>query len=286
MNSAVIAPTTRTTLSAVSDCSKRGDMRATMNIPAVTMVAAWISAEMGVGPSMESGSQTCRGNWADFPIAPMKSRMHIRLATDQSAPGKDAQRRPLERGRQLEHFGVAQSAEVEQHRRHPEQKAEISDPVHEKRLQVGAYGGLALKPEPDEEVGDHADRFPPEEELQEVVRHAQHEHCEGEQGDVAEESLVARIVAHVSDGVDVHHERNEGHHEHHGRAQRVHEEPYLQGQVSDLAPVVERAFVGGSPFEHDVSEGGARDQSRNAHAEDADPVRPPTFLWSFRTPRR
>ncbi len=32
--------------------------RATMYTPAVTMVAAWIRAETGVGPSMASGSQT------------------------------------------------------------------------------------------------------------------------------------------------------------------------------------------------------------------------------------
>jgi hypothetical protein len=32
--------------------------RATMYTPAVTMVAAWISAETGVGPSIASGSQT------------------------------------------------------------------------------------------------------------------------------------------------------------------------------------------------------------------------------------
>jgi hypothetical protein len=31
-----------------------------MNTPAVTMVAAWISAETGVGPSIASGSQVCR----------------------------------------------------------------------------------------------------------------------------------------------------------------------------------------------------------------------------------
>ncbi len=32
--------------------------RTTMYTPAVTMVAAWISALTGVGPSMASGSQT------------------------------------------------------------------------------------------------------------------------------------------------------------------------------------------------------------------------------------
>ena len=59
-------------------------MRATMKMPAVTMVAAWISAEMGVGPSMESGSQTCSGIWADLPMAPMNRSTQIRVISDQS----------------------------------------------------------------------------------------------------------------------------------------------------------------------------------------------------------
>ena len=63
-------------------------MRATMKMPAVTIVAAWISAEIGVGPSMESGSQTCRGNCADFPIAPMNSRMQVTVTSDQFMPGR------------------------------------------------------------------------------------------------------------------------------------------------------------------------------------------------------
>ena len=41
-------------------------MRAIMNTPATTMVAAWMSAETGVGPAMASGSQVCRRNWPDF----------------------------------------------------------------------------------------------------------------------------------------------------------------------------------------------------------------------------
>jgi hypothetical protein len=40
MNSAVMAPITRMKLSAVSLSSNRGDMRATMKMPAVTIVAA------------------------------------------------------------------------------------------------------------------------------------------------------------------------------------------------------------------------------------------------------
>ena len=36
------------------------------------MVAAWISADTGVGPAMASGSQVCSGNWPLLPMMPMK----------------------------------------------------------------------------------------------------------------------------------------------------------------------------------------------------------------------
>jgi len=87
MNSAVIAPMVMTKLNAVSDSSNSGDMRATMKMPAVTIVAAWISAEIGVGPSIESGSQTCSGNCALLPIAPMNRQMQATVKSIQSVPG-------------------------------------------------------------------------------------------------------------------------------------------------------------------------------------------------------
>ncbi len=52
-----------------------------MYTPAVTMVAAWISAETGVGPSMASGSQTYNGNCADLPHAPTSRSMAIAVRT-------------------------------------------------------------------------------------------------------------------------------------------------------------------------------------------------------------
>ncbi len=47
-------------------------MRAMRYTPAVTIVAAWISAETGVGPAMASASQVCSGSWADLPQAPSR----------------------------------------------------------------------------------------------------------------------------------------------------------------------------------------------------------------------
>jgi hypothetical protein len=49
-----------------------------MKMPATTMVAAWISADTGVGPAMASGSHTCRMNWPLFDIT---AAVRHRLAT-------------------------------------------------------------------------------------------------------------------------------------------------------------------------------------------------------------
>ena len=46
------------------------------------MVAAWIRALTGVGPSIASGSQTCSGNCADLPMDPQKIRTAVKVATE------------------------------------------------------------------------------------------------------------------------------------------------------------------------------------------------------------
>ncbi|OIQ64015.1 hypothetical protein GALL_544390 [mine drainage metagenome] len=59
-----------------------------MNTPAVTMVAAWINAETGVGPSIASGSQVCSRNCADLPIAPMNRRRQVSVSASACQPKK------------------------------------------------------------------------------------------------------------------------------------------------------------------------------------------------------
>ena len=66
-------------------------------MPAATIVAAWISAEAGVGPSMASGSQSWNGSWADLPATPKRrqSSAAVRSVVDgaaasDSAPGGTA----------------------------------------------------------------------------------------------------------------------------------------------------------------------------------------------------
>ena len=50
------------------------------------MVAAWISAETGVGPSMASSSQACSGTWADLPQAPSRRSRPNAVSVFSEAP--------------------------------------------------------------------------------------------------------------------------------------------------------------------------------------------------------
>ena len=76
----VTQPTTATTARAFGAIEKTAFVRAIMYTPAVTIVAAWINALTGVGPSIASGSQTYNGSCADFPVAPTKSNKAIAVS--------------------------------------------------------------------------------------------------------------------------------------------------------------------------------------------------------------
>ena len=83
---AVKAPTTLIVTIAPGTKANTGYIRVIMYTPAVTIVAAWIRAETGVGPSIASGSQTYSGNCALLPNAPsismngIQSSAHCRSA--------------------------------------------------------------------------------------------------------------------------------------------------------------------------------------------------------------
>src|SRR2546430_469652 len=88
-NSAVVAPTASTMSFATGANSYSGDIRATRNTPAVTIVAAWISADTGVGPSIASSSQVWSGNCADLPHAPRSSNNPIAVSVPRCAPAAE-----------------------------------------------------------------------------------------------------------------------------------------------------------------------------------------------------
>ena len=210
--SAVVAPTKVTRVSAFGAYSISGDMRQTRKTPAVTMVAAWISAETGVGPSIASGSQVCRPICADLPQAPRKSSTPISSIELQAEEGVAG---VLRHGG--EDLGEVDAVEGEEDQRHAEHEEEVADAVDDEGLDRRGVGALALVPVADQQVAREAHPFPAEEELGEVVRRHQHQHHEGEEREIGEEARRRRVVRHVADAVEVDQRRDEGDHRDHHR---------------------------------------------------------------------
>ena len=156
---AVVPPITPTTASAVGAYSKIGDSRATMKTPAVTIVAAWISAETGVGPSIASGSQVCSGICADFPIAPMNSRMPIRARLSTCQPRKSIVV-PATPGALPKTVPKSSAAEHHEDGEDPEGKAEIADPVDDEGLDRSGIGRGSVVPETDQADRTSGRRLP------------------------------------------------------------------------------------------------------------------------------
>jgi len=81
---AVVAPIRVIIDKTVGTYSKIGEHLIIKKTPAVTIVAAWIKAETGVGPSMASGNQVCKPICADLPIAPINNNEQIKVNTGKS----------------------------------------------------------------------------------------------------------------------------------------------------------------------------------------------------------
>ena len=89
-NNRVTVPTMTTPSCASGARLNSGLDRTIRYTPAVTMVAAWISADTGVGPSIASPSQACSGTCADLAQAPASSNSPIAVSTPLLAPGAPA----------------------------------------------------------------------------------------------------------------------------------------------------------------------------------------------------
>ena len=232
-----------------------------MYTPAVTMVAAWIRADTGVGPSMASGSQTYSGICADLPVAPKNISSAMALSTPK--PAVSTGNCPLRSSRV--HVGEAQRAEHGHHEQHAEDEAGVAHAVHDERLLARVAGRLLVEVEADQQVAAQPHAFPADEQQHVVVRQHQHQHEEDEQVEVAEEAVVAVVVIHVAGGVHVDQEADAGDHQDHDRAERVEQK----------APVeLEGGEVPVGHVERQAGEPGELDDLVNAPGRSAKAARP------------
>jgi len=77
----VIAPNHKQSTKTVLLYSIKGELRSNRYTPAVTIVAAWIKADTGVGPSIAIGNQTCSPICELLAIAPINKHIPIKVIT-------------------------------------------------------------------------------------------------------------------------------------------------------------------------------------------------------------
>jgi len=77
----VIAPNHKQSTKTVLLYSIKGELRIKRYTPAVTIVAAWIKAETGVGPSIAIGNQICNPTCELLAIAPINKQIPTSVTT-------------------------------------------------------------------------------------------------------------------------------------------------------------------------------------------------------------
>ena len=161
-----------------------------------------------------SGERACR-------VVAGENAVLTQDATDKPSLGRrvsDLRRDALGVGRAVgQRIVIVERAVSAPDQENRQREGEVADAVDEERLLAGRGRFGLFVPEADEQVAAHADRFPKDEEQQEVAHRDEHRHREDEEADVGEEPPVAAIPFHVAGGEYGHERGDEGDHaEHHG----------------------------------------------------------------------
>src|SRR5438105_3036779 len=116
---------------------------------------------------------------------------------------------------------VVQRPEFLDDEKHSNQKSEIADAVNDEGFFAGIGGGIFEKEKSDEQIRGQAHALPAHEQQQIARSQHQREHEEHEQVEITEKAIVAALVLHVSDGVDVDEEADTSDHQDHHQRELV-----------------------------------------------------------------
>ena len=189
---------------------------------------------------MASGSQTYSGTCADFPVAPMNSRMQTTVRTPKVPSGSKAVGFRL-----VENSLEIDAAERPEDEHDSQGESEIANTIDDECLLAGIGGALLAEVETDEQIGTEPDAFPTHKHQEEIVGENQHQHREHEEIQISEETVVALFMRHVASGVNVDEKADSGDDENHHAGQLVEHEAEIGDEVSRLDPakIVEAQLV-------------------------------------------
>src|SRR5438067_94542 len=102
-----------------------------------------------------------------------------------------------------------------------DEKSKVADTIDDECFLSGRRGGVLDKPKPNQQVGRQAHAFPTNEHQQVVVGQDERQHEEHEQIQVREEPVVAGVLPHVADGIDVDEKANASNDQQHDQRKLV-----------------------------------------------------------------
>ncbi len=145
-----------------------------------------------------------------------------------------------QRGLQLDEVQRRRVAERPEQQEDPEQEAEVADAVDDEGLHPAVGIPAVAVPEADQQIRAEPHAFPAEEEHQQVVAEDEQQHRAQEQVQVREEALEAAVVAvvvvHVADRVDVDQRADARDDQAHDRRERIERETHLGGNATRADP--------------------------------------------------
>ncbi len=237
--------------------AKIGFSRTSMYTPAVTIVAAWISALTGVGPLHR--------------VREPGVERHLRRLGDGAAQEaeRDQVQSPVAAGLAdlIEDRPVLEGADPLDQQEQRQRHRRVAERVHDERLLGRGDRGGAVLVVPDQEVRAEPDETPAGEQEQEVARLDEQQHREDEERHVREEATLLVRAVHVPDRVGDDQEPDAGDDQHHERRDRVEEDGEADLEVARGQPGPERGRM--RPLLRRIlDEPGDRRQRRNERDED------------------
>ena len=117
-----------------------------------------------------------------------------------------------------------------------QQHDDIGDARGGEGFDSGFIGAFFFKPEADEHVGTNAHDLPADEEQQHIVRHHQSQHGASKQRNQREEARLARIMRHITNGINENHQHCDGHHDQHDDGGRVDQHTHHKSRLARIHP--------------------------------------------------
>src|ERR1700733_11474085 len=125
-----------------------------------------------------------------------------------------------------------------------DEKSKVANAIYNERLFTRRRRRILREPEPDQQIRRQTHAFPANEHHQVIVSQHQGQHEKHEQIEIAEKPVVAGIVPHVADGVNVNQKSNSTHYQQHYERELIKIEGKVNGETSSANPVRQILVVG------------------------------------------